>query len=171
MKRLLLVLARALHTLALALWLGGLVAIGALVAPTAFHVTRTAPVLIGRITQQNALAGAIIGGSLRGFNFLCLGCAALLLAVNLSLLPATSRRWTWACLVTVTLLLVSVLFLAFRLTPAMDLAQGRGDMAAFDRMHHEYEQFSSLVQLPLLLLLTVFTALRETGSGDGDTKK
>jgi uncharacterized membrane protein len=162
MNSFLLVLARALHLLALAFWLGGLVAIGALVAPTAFHATRTAPALAGNPALQNALAGAVVGGSLRGFNFLCLACAAVLLASNLLLLPQTSRRWTGACLVTSLILLASTLFLAFDLTPALDFAQSRGDMLAFDKMHHEYEQLSTLFQLPLLLLLTVFTALRET---------
>jgi len=155
----LLVLLRTLHLLALALWLGGLVAIGALVAPTAFHVVRSAPALAGHLPQQNALAGAVVGGSLRLFNFLSLACAAVLLAALL--LPSAPRRWTSACLGTTLLLLASALYLAFSLTPAMDLAQAQGRMADFDRMHHGYEQLSTLFQLPLLLLLTVFTALRD----------
>ena len=156
------ILARTLHLLALALWLGGLVAIGALVAPTAFHVTRTAPALAGNPAVQNALAGAVVGGSLKLFNFLCLACAAVLLASNLLLLPQASRRWTGACLVTTLFLLASTLYLAFDLTPALSLAQSRGDMADFDKMHHEYQHISTLFQLPLLLLLTGFTVLRET---------
>ena len=148
--------------LALALWLGGLVAIGALVAPTAFHVTHAAPALAGSLALQNALAGAVIGGSLRLFNFLCLACAAVLLAANVLLLPQTSRRWTAACLAATLLLLISTLYLAFDLTPALSLAQSRGDMAHFDALHHWYEQVSTLFQMPLLLLLILFTALRET---------
>lgn len=157
-----LVLLHTLHLLALALWLGGLVAIGALVAPTAFHAVRTLPELAGHLPQQNALAGAVVGGSLRLFNFLSLACAAVLLTVSL-LLPAP-RRWTGACLGTTLVLLASVLYLAFSLTPAMDLAQAQGRMADFDRMHHWYEQLSTQFQLPLLLLLTVFTALRDSPS-------
>ncbi len=161
---LLLVSLRTLHLLALALWLGGLVAIGALVAPTAFHVTRSAPSLAGNLPQQNALAGAIVGGSLRLFNFVAFGCAAALLAANLLLLPSASRRWTMACLATTVVLLASALSLAYGLTPAMDQAQAQGRMANFDRMHHLYEQLSTLLQMPLLLLLTVFTALRDSKS-------
>jgi len=153
---------RTLHLLALALWLGGLVAIGALVAPTAFHVTRSAPSLAGNLFQQNALAGAVVGGSLRLFNFVAFGCAAALLAANLLLLPSAPRRWTGACLGTTVVLLASALSLAYGLTPAMDLAQAQGRMADFDRMHHLYEQLSTLFQMPLLLLLTVFTALRDS---------
>lgn len=158
-----LILLRTLNSLALALWLGGLVAIGALVAPTAFHAVRAAPPLAGNVLGQNALAGAVVGGSLRLFNFLSLGCAGVMLVVNL-LLPPASRRWTEACLVTTLILMASVLYLAFGLTPAMDLAQAQGRMADFDRMHHGYEQVSTLLQLPLLLLLTLLTALRDSPS-------
>ena len=157
-----LVAARTLHLLALALWLGGLVAIGAFVAPTAFHATRTATALAGNLPEQNALAGAIVGGSLRLFNVLCLVSAAMLLAANLALLTATDRRWTGACLGLMLLLLLSALYLTFGLTPALDAAQARGDMTGFDRMHHGYEQVSTLFQFPLLLLLTLFTALRDS---------
>ena len=162
MTQFLLVAARALHLLALALWLGGLVAIGALVAPTAFHATRTAPALAGSLLNQNALAGAIVGGSLRLFNILCLVSAAALLASILALRSSTDRRWTGACLLCTLFLLLSALYLTFALTPALDAAQARGDLASFDRMHHGYEQVSTLFQFPLLLLLTLFTALRDT---------
>ena len=153
---------RTLHLLALALWLGGLVAIGALVAPTAFHAARSAPALAGNLPQQNALAGAVVGGSLRLFNFLSLACAGVLLAASLLLLPSASRRWNGACLAITLLLLASTLYLTFSLTPAMDLAQAQGRMADFDRMHHGYERLSTLFQLPLLLLLTLFTVLRDS---------
>ena len=158
----LLVSVRALHLLALALWLGGLVAIGALVAPTAFHVARTDPALAGSLAAQNALAGGIVGGSLRVFNFLTLACAAVLLAANFFLLSAARRRWTFACLLAALLLLLSALYLTFHLTPAMDAAQLRGDSASFDVMHRAYEALSTRLQFPLLLLLTVCTAGRDT---------
>lgn len=154
-------LARVLHLLALALWLGGLVAIGALVAPTAFHAARTASALAGSVQEQNALAGAVVGGSLRVFNLLTFACAGVLLASNCVLLAA-SRRWAGACLVTTAALLLSALFLAFGLTPAMDAAQAHGQMAAFDRMHRSYEQLSTLFQMPLLLLLILLTVLRDS---------
>lgn len=157
-----LVSARAFHLLALALWLGGLVAIGALVAPTAFHAARAAPALAGNLPAQNALAGAVVGGSLRLFNVLCLVSAAVLLASSFALRSSTDRRWTGACLVLIFALLISALYLTFGLTPALDAAQARNDMAGFDKMHRDYEQISTLLQFPLLLLLTLFTALRDT---------
>ena len=154
--------ARTLHSLALALWLGGLIAIGALVAPTAFHVTRSAPALAGNLPLQNTIAGGIVGGSLRLFNYLTLVCGVVLLVSNFALRPASNRRWTDACLLTTCVLLGSALLLTFGLTPAMDAAQSRGDLAAFDRMHHGYEQLSTLLQFPLLLLLTFFSVFRDT---------
>ena len=155
------VLARTLHAVALSLWLGGLVAIGALVAPTAFHVTRSHPAFAGNLPLQNAVAGAVVGGSLHLFTFVCDGCGLLLLLAN-ALLLRHARRWASAALVVTGLLLASSLYLGLSLTPALDAAQARGDRAAFDGLHHLYEQASSLVQMPLLVLLALFGALRDT---------
>ena len=53
----------------------------------------------------------------------------------------------------------------------MDAAQARGDLTTFDRFHHLYEQISSLVQMPLLLLLALFGALRDTHATDDVTHR
>lgn len=156
------ILARTLHAVALSLWLGGLAAIGALVAPTAFHVTRTAPAFAGNLPLQNAIAGGVVGGSLHLFTFLCYACGFLLLLANGLLLPHADRRWAMAGIAVSALLLCTALYLGLSLTPAMDAAQARGDLAAFDRFHHLYEQVSSLVQMPMLLLLALLGALRDT---------
>lgn len=156
-------LARVLHTVSLGLWLGGLLAIGALVAPTAFHLVRAQPSFAGDTALQNAVAGGIVGGSLRVFNFVCTGCGVLLLLANTLLLrPGASRLWTRTCLILSALLLLSALGLGFGLTPAMEAAQARGDLITFDRMHHLYEQASLRFQFPLLLLLALFSAMRDT---------
>ena len=156
------VLLRAGHTVALGLWLGGLVAIGALVAPTAFHLTRSLPALAGDPALQNAVAGGVVGGSLKLFNFLCDGCGVLLLVFGLLLLAHSPRRPALGCLVVSALLLLSALGLGLGLTPALEAAQARGDLTTFDRLHHAYEQISSLVQMPLLLLLALLAAWRDT---------
>ena len=155
------VLARWLHTVALGLWLGGLVAIGALVAPTAFHVTRTLPAFAGNAPLQNAVAGAIVGGSLHLFTNLCYVCGVLLLLSNALLLSHANRRWVSACFLTAAALLATALYLGLSLTPALDVAQRVGDLITFDRLHHQYESVSSLGQMPLLLLLSLFGALRD----------
>jgi len=152
-------LARWLHAIALSLWLGGLIAIGALVAPMAFRTLRGSEFLTQ--AQATTLAGHIVGDSLHLFNILCYVCAALLLLANLLLLGHSDRRWIFASLVTTSLLLVSALVLGAWLTPALDTARQSGDMRTFDHLHHLYEQISSLVQMPLLLLLAWFGALRD----------
>ena len=161
------ILARTLHAVALSLWLGGLIAIGALVAPTAFHVTRTAPAFAGNLPLQNAIAGGVVGGSLHLFTFVCYACGLLLLLANALLLRHARRRYALAGIAPAApagLLLASALFLGLYLTPAMDAAQAHGDLtpqkpSTFDRLHHLYEQISSLVQMPLLLLLALFGAM------------
>ena len=156
------VLARWLHAVSLSLWLGGLIAIGALVAPTAFHVTRTLPAFAGNLAGQNAVAGAIVGGSLHLFTFVCYVCGVLLLLSNALLLPHADRRCVSACFLTSAALLATAFYLGLSLTPALDAAQRVGDMATFDRLHHQYEAVSSYGQMPLLLLLALFGALRDT---------
>lgn len=151
-------LARWLHAVSLSLWLGGLVAIGALTAPVAFHALRGSSLLT--LAQANSLAGRIVGDSLFFFNILCCVCGGFLLLANFLLLRPQNRRWAVGCFSVSVLLLVSTLSL-FLLTPAMNAARLGGDLTTFDRLHHLYEQISTLGQLPLLLLLAWFGALRD----------
>lgn len=153
--------ARALHTVALGLWLGGLVAIGALVAPTAFHLTRSLPAFAGDTALQNAVAGDVVGGSLKLFTVLCDVCGILLLLTGAVLLKSTPRRPALACLAVSALLLLSSLYLGLSLTPALDAAQARNDLGTFDGLHRQYEQISTLGQMPLLLLLALLSAWRD----------
>ncbi len=154
------ILARTLHAVALSLWLGGLVAIGALVAPLSFITLRGSSILT--LEQANSLAGHIIGGSLYFFNWLCIACGLLLLFTNALLLRHTRRRWALAAMTVTGLLLCTALYLGLSLTPTMDAAQAQGDRTNFDHLHHRYEQISSIVQMPLLVLLALFGALRDT---------
>ena len=155
MQHILIFTARWLHRVALSLWLGGLIAIGALVAPTAFHVLPNDP----------TLAGAVVGGSLRLFNVLCLACGALMLLADMILLSVRrARRAPALWSVTLTLLLLaSTAYLGWSIFPAMDAAQAAGHMPLFDHLHHRYERLSGL-QLPLLLLLAAAATARDTAS-------
>lgn len=153
------VFARWLHAVSLSLWLGGLIAIGALVAPTAFHILRGSAVLTP--AQASALAGQIVGGSLYLFNIVCYVCGALLLFSNALLLRHAPSRWIGGYFLVSAILLFSALSLGFWLTPAMNMARQLGDLSEFDRLHHLYEQISTLVQFPLLLLLAWLGALRD----------
>jgi hypothetical protein len=104
--------ARWLYSVSLALWLGGLLAIGAFVAPTAFWVVRNNSFFIGKPALQAQIAGGIVGGSLRPFGVLCDVCAVLLLVSAALLWPSLVRpARTWTVLgmaVTVILLCTSL---------------------------------------------------------------
>lgn len=161
------ILARWLHTIALALWLGGLIAIGALVAPVAFQTVRANPALAGDAGAQAALAGGIVGDSLRRFNVVCYVCGGLLLLANGLLLGRSglgrrARLWTGFALLVSLGLLASALYQGFGLFPALDLAQRQGNRTLFDTLHVRYERISTHLQFPLLLALALLAALRDT---------
>jgi uncharacterized membrane protein len=59
--------------LALVVWIGGLVTLGALAAPAAFEV------LGARGAEGRALAGSVVGETLRRFNLVTYVCAAVVL--------------------------------------------------------------------------------------------
>jgi hypothetical protein len=158
-------LARWLHTIALSLWLGGLLAIGAFVAPTAFHIVRLNPAFTGNPALQAQVAGGIVGDSLRHFNVLCYACGALLIFANILLWPGLSRSGrTWAALSALVslVLLGTALYQGFSLFPALDTAQAQGNKALFDTLHARYERLSIDAQFPLLLALALLSALRDT---------
>lgn len=160
------IFARWLHGVSLSLWLGGLVAVGALVAPIAFRAVRAAPVLANNADAQNALAGGIVGDSLSRLNVVSLVCAILILTANgllltLGRLSRPARRWTFACLIValaggaLTVYLAAVLFPLLHATP-------RGT-AEFDRLHGLDVRLSGL-QMALLLLLALLSAARDSAS-------
>jgi hypothetical protein len=66
---------RYVYVLALVVWLGGMVILGALVAPTTFEVLQAADPGSGR-----ELAGAVFGATIARFHYVAYGAGALLLA-------------------------------------------------------------------------------------------
>src|SRR3954466_7027043 len=64
---------RYVYLLALVVWLGGMVVLGALVAPATFQVLQAAAPETGR-----ALAGALFGVVLARFHYLAYGAGAVL---------------------------------------------------------------------------------------------
>jgi hypothetical protein len=156
---------RFLRDLGIALWLGGLIAIGALVAPTAFHLVRQLPQLHADKNLQTAIAGGVVGGSLRIFNVVCYVCGGLIIVAEAFMLlnPSKTRTgffWTSFSLILAIALLGSAFYLGHVLFPALDLAQQQGNLLLFDRLHHLYEQLSGL-QLPLLLGIMLAGVLRD----------
>ena len=67
---------RLVYVLALAVWLGGMAILGAVVAPTIFQTLQTADPEGGR-----ALAGLAFGAMLARFHYVADGCGALLLVM------------------------------------------------------------------------------------------
>ncbi len=79
-------LVRFLHVLALAVWLGGMAVLGAVVAPSTFQVLQAREAVAGRV-----LAGAVFGTALDRFQFVAYACAAVVL-VTLGLMARVKTR-------------------------------------------------------------------------------
>jgi uncharacterized membrane protein len=132
------------HTMALALWVGGIVAIGILVAPAAFSEAPT-----------RAVAGRIVGLSLQRFDRVVMGCIVALLATSALLIHWYGRWSAWYAIeyTCIVLMSASALFSMFVLSPrlrrlrlrrertlaeesASEPATGTGDYGEeFDRLH------------------------------------
>jgi hypothetical protein len=156
---------RWLQWIALSLWLGGLIGIGALGAPAAFEVIRHAHATAGLTPpEQSALAGLIVGTALRHFNTLCIVLSALLFVGTLAVFPAVAKVGGTAVRRLlgegfVVLILVGTLVLSMDvLLPAMDAAQAAGHMTHFDSLHHFYEQVANVQMVLLLTLAGLFVA-------------
>jgi uncharacterized membrane protein len=65
---------RYVALLALVIWLGGMIMLGLLVAPSTFRVLQAADPVSGRV-----LAGALFGAILRNFHLLAYACGAVVL--------------------------------------------------------------------------------------------
>jgi len=150
------------HTISYALWFGGIIAIGALVAPNAFHFTESMPQLSGNEALQKAIAGGIVGASLSAFNTVSyVAGIAMLFADTLESLGAGAMRFAATTLVrsalTVALLLIAF-YLGYHILPLMD-RPGVHETTLFDQLHNQYVNLVYL-QMGILLLIPVVTAWR-----------
>lgn len=142
-----------LHTLALAVWLGGLLIIGMAVAPAAF---RDVPGL------SRMQSGMVVGESLRRFGGIILFCGVIMLAAQF----LTRRRYRHDRSLFISdsvrhLLTFAALFLAEfgrqSLFPAMDAARSANKMPEFDRLHHTFSTLS-MIQVWILAGIAALTA-------------
>ena len=134
---------QTIETLFLSLWLGGLLIIGAVVAPVAFHALRTAPILADNTALQNALAGSIVGGSLRVLNYIAV-VSAVILAPSLHRIgPKAIAAYAIAVAI--------IIAQQWWLFPDMDLAQVAGNMKHFDSDHALYVNLTYLQLVELLI--------------------
>ncbi len=122
------------------LWFGGLVLIGGLVAPVAFGVIRHSAAVAGGVAGQKALAGAVVGGSLRVYNVIAAVCGLWLTArmwrLSVGAFHSMYGRFVVTLLPTLVLTITTVQALV--LFPAIDHARILGRMRLFDRLHHGY---------------------------------
>ncbi len=144
-----------LHTVAYAVWLGGLIAIGAFVAPHVAEIIQTNPQLASNKPLQNAILINVIGNSFRTFNTACYVCGGCMIFGDL-LQSAVSapgyRRFTLARTFFTVLLLATAAFLGCIIFPQMDAARNAGNMTYFDILHKRYVLISELQLIPLLII-------------------
>jgi uncharacterized membrane protein len=121
----------ALHFLALGLWVGGLVALAFVVAPTAFHVA------------PRETAGLLVGDSLRAFGHLELifGAVALFSAVICQFVGVWGPRVRWPRILALVAMAALSLFYTQSIYPRMaelrpaaraEAVDAKGE---FDRLH------------------------------------
>lgn len=96
---------RYVYILALAVWLGGMLVLGAIVAPTTFQVLQASAPESGRL-----LAGDLFGVILERFHYLAYGAGAVLLAslAAMALLGPRPRGLAARMLIVATMLLVAL---------------------------------------------------------------
>ena len=95
---------RLVYVLALAVWLGGMTILGAVVAPSIFQTLPSADPESGR-----ALAGLAFGAILTRFHYVAYGCGVLLLVtlVVIALLGPRPRHFAIRCGIVTAMLLVA----------------------------------------------------------------
>jgi hypothetical protein len=96
---------RIVYVLALAIWLGGIAILGAVVAPTIFQTMQAADPESGR-----ALAGLAFGAMLGRFHYVAYGCGVLLLVmlVIMALLGPRPKHFAIRCGLIILMLLIAV---------------------------------------------------------------
>jgi len=152
-----------LHSVSYALWLGGLIVIGAIVAPNVAIIIHHNPVFADNKELQNELLVTIIGNSFRAFNVVCYACGGLMILSDLLQSVDAEpgyRQFTLARTVITIILLATSVYLGYLLFPAMDHARFVGNMPRFDRLHKLYVLISELQILPLLIIPAI-TARRD----------
>jgi hypothetical protein len=152
-----------LHSVAHAIWLGGLVAIGAFVAPNVALVIHHSPEFIGNKPLQNLILTNVIGNSFRTFNIACYVCGICMILGDLLQSAAAEpgyRHFTYTRLFFAIILLSSAVYLGYMLFPQMDSAKMHLQMHRFDILHSRYELISELQLIPLLII-PALTARRD----------
>jgi len=96
---------RYMYVLALVVWLGGMVVLGAVVAPTTFEVLQASDPVAGRV-----LAGELFGNALARFHYVAYAAGALLLVTlaAMALLGPRPRGFAARTAIAAVMLLVAL---------------------------------------------------------------
>jgi hypothetical protein len=154
--------------LALTLWVGGLIVLGSIAAPSVFDVLAGQPV-----ADPRGIAGAVFGETLRRFHLLSYGCGAVLLGAYLARAVLGPRpRWFGVRAgLAIAMLAASVysgMIVSGRIeraradigAPPSSLAESDPRRAAFGRLH---ATSSGLQLIPVLGgLILLFLEIKES---------
>jgi hypothetical protein len=94
---------RYAYVLALVVWLGGMIILGGIVAPTVFQVLQLREPETGRI-----LAGAVFGATLARFHYVAYACGAVVLTTLLAMAVLGPRPASFAVRTTIAALMLVV---------------------------------------------------------------
>lgn len=112
---------RYAYVLALVVWLGGMVILGAVVAPTVFQVLQARDPDTGRI-----LAGAVFGTALGRFHYVAYACGVVILVTLIVMAVLGPRPASFAVRMTVAALMLGIA-----------LYSGVIVLGSVDRLQHE----------------------------------
>lgn len=131
--------------LAWAIWIGGLIVLGAVSAPGSFKTARAWPEP-GSWEVVHRFAGIAAGEAFRRFNHVALACGVTLLIVGIAICPnnVSQPRVHAARLVLVASCLAITCWQTFVMFPEMDYYRLAGWWQVVDAFHHEYERWSIL---------------------------
>ena len=94
---------RYAYVLALVIWLGGMVVLGAIVAPATFHILEAHDPVAGRV-----LAGAVFGTALTRFQYVAYGCGVVVLLTLVAMAILGPRPKGFAVRSAITLAMLGI---------------------------------------------------------------
>jgi uncharacterized membrane protein len=156
MQRFAVTLAHWLHSLAFAVWFGGIITLGAIVAPAAFGVDRS-------------FAATVLEECFRKLNTVAFFCGAIMLGATWAEAQIRSDYARRLLIVRAVLTAAAValgLYLGIRLLPMLINLRAEGQLDEFNRLHHLYGLVTR-VQFGLLAaggLISAYLALPRRGS-------
>jgi uncharacterized membrane protein len=159
---------RYVYVLALVVWLGGMVLLGALVAPTTFEVLQASAPATGR-----ALAGDLFGAILSRFHYVAYGAGAILLVTLAVMAVLGPRPASYAIRSAIIVVMLGVAgysgFVVLRRVDAIQREVGRlpSQLPAGDARRTEFDALHQLSTRLMMLnmagaLVLLYWEARET---------